>query len=1021
MALAVAKGEIRLPPKVSPPALHEGMVETSLQARLSAHRQIPLLWLCAGAGAGKTQGLRRWLGQFDLPFCWYQIDEHDDDLGRVLHYLHLCLRSLPIDDTELSPFNPHLHTDAGRHVEILLDAIEEQLQSPAYVVLDDFHLLEDPLSHPVFSRLITPSHQRLRFAVISRTLAPKGMDRWVLNRQVEIVGPESFELDLDEFTELLRSRGFANGQLKPEVVQELFKRTGGWIAAARLLNLELNTDALKPDTPLEEQSPFFDPRLYSVIDEELLSHLDKNTREVLYILSPLDSVATSMLEALDPRALEATRRLARENTLVLELEGQEQIDFRFHPLLRETIRRVFNPNTGATFRPWSAEKLHGFVADCIDRGRACDALKILAAQKQWSRFCEILCDHGMSLIEAGDTAVLRTLIDPLPEPFLGPNAEPLLQLIVGLIRHCSDPQTARRHFAWAMQGAEQRTGSEEIGALALSYGTESMIRFGQAGEELETQIKALEAKLTDPSCLELKPALQLRMLSAAVTAIMFRLPGHHLRDAWSNRILELSLEVDDLNLVSDALCNIASLYILWGFARRFEPFWLRFQNIAQDHPCPRVQLSQHYLECAIAVSGGRYERAVETFEEALQCAQEQGTWLWHRELHVLTANAAMNADHCEAATKVLEQIAKSHHISGNSNHFHRHVILAYFAYEKQDLNLALSWLNQARPEADRMNIMFFHNVLFCKSALLCVEMGDIEGARNYLSQANHTLDRQALPVGRWNAACTEAAIEYALGHVLRAQEILRWMLFEMRSEPYYALPIGWLRSYQNMLGVALEAEIEREFVEEIILRGQLYPDPRPSKSWPGAFELQVLGPFEVKIGQNVATKEFRAQGSRFELLTALIWLGGQQVADSELLEIVWPDRIGKSKNAFYQAIKRLRTSLGDSRAIQYDFGRVSLNRRLWKLDIWDIHERLENSTQKLQAALPSDTAVTQACYQDIALCEAQIQRGFECASELPDPLLANAQRIHDRIIGPPYLLEALHRAQQALSARIHRR
>jgi hypothetical protein len=81
----------RAPPlaKLSRPRLHQAVARGRLFAVLDNARTLPLVWLAAPPGAGKTTLVATYLQSSELPAIWYQVDPGDADPAAFFYYLGL--------------------------------------------------------------------------------------------------------------------------------------------------------------------------------------------------------------------------------------------------------------------------------------------------------------------------------------------------------------------------------------------------------------------------------------------------------------------------------------------------------------------------------------------------------------------------------------------------------------------------------------------------------------------------------------------------------------------------------------------------------------------------------------------------------------------------------------------------------------------------------------------------------------------------------------------------------------------
>lgn len=140
----------------------------------------------------------------------------------------------------------------------------------------------------------------------------------------------------------------------------------------------------------------------------------------------------------------------------------------------------------------------------------------------------------------------------------------------------------------------------------------------------------------------------------------------------------------------------------------------------------------------------------------------------------------------------------------------------------------------------------------------------------------------------------------------------------------------------------LVVERVRTIYKELILDGSPFPRPLPSSSPSGqaARERPVmvftLGQFELIRKGTPIVFEGKAQKKPLLLLKALICLGGRQVGEGAVTELLWPDSEGDAAHsAFSTTLSRLRSLLGSQNAIEVSEGRARINPDCVWIDIWE--------------------------------------------------------------------------------------
>jgi DNA-binding SARP family transcriptional activator len=108
-------------------------------------------------------------------------------------------------------------------------------------------------------------------------------------------------------------------------------------------------------------------------------------------------------------------------------------------------------------------------------------------------------------------------------------------------------------------------------------------------------------------------------------------------------------------------------------------------------------------------------------------------------------------------------------------------------------------------------------------------------------------------------------------------------------------------------------------------------------------KIYTLGRFEVAINNQPVRSTGKGSHRPLDLLKALIALGGRGIAYSRLCECLWPDSEGDlGIGNLSVTVHRLRVLLQSKAAVMSDYGRLSLNEAVCRVDAWSF-ERTANA------------------------------------------------------------------------------
>jgi DNA-binding SARP family transcriptional activator len=219
-----------------------------------------------------------------------------------------------------------------------------------------------------------------------------------------------------------------------------------------------------------------------------------------------------------------------------------------------------------------------------------------------------------------------------------------------------------------------------------------------------------------------------------------------------------------------------------------------------------------------------------------------------------------------------------------------------------------------------------------------------------------------------------------------ARELLGAAFAAPRARQFYDSFDTNPRFGATMCALALENDIEPEFVRRIIEVNALAPPREAGPKWPWPVKITTLGALELTCAGAPVREQGKAQRKPRDLLKALIACGGRSVNKERLGDLLWPDADPAAASAALDmAISRLRKLLASPEAITIEDGKVGLDpTRVW-LDVWTFDQAVDALQEEMCGACV-DHAVSALANKLLAL-----YRGPFLESEPPQPWLLPAR------------------------------
>lgn len=399
--------------KLQIPRLRPGTVpRPDLYDRLAAGAHHRLTLISAPAGFGKSTLLSQWLATQATPVAWLSLEPADNSPSRFWSYI--C--------DGLAPYLP----EAAAAVKGALQALElpapELLLRPLLdglaalperlcLILDDYHLIEDPAIHEALTFLIDHLVPSLHLILISRGDPPLPLARWRARAELAEIRAQDLRFTLPEATAFLNQA--RNLGLEEALVGALFQRTEGWVTGLQLAALSLRD---RRDSA-SFVAAFAGSHRY-VLDYLVEEVLERQSAPVQQFL-----LQTSVLQRLNGSLCEAVTGMAESRQLLHDLEeadlfllplDAERHWFRYHHLFAEMLRAHLQ-----LAMPERLAELHLRASDWFAaEGITAEAIEHALAAQAWERAADLIEGGLESEWADGAVRTLLTWLKALPEPVL---------------------------------------------------------------------------------------------------------------------------------------------------------------------------------------------------------------------------------------------------------------------------------------------------------------------------------------------------------------------------------------------------------------------------------------------------------------------------------------------------------------------------------------------------------------------------------------------------------------------------
>ena len=388
--------------KITMPQLPpEFVVRSELLAELDAGAAGDVVLVCAPGGYGKTLLLADWSRtSTGVDTAWVGVDRDDNDPKRLWSSVVAAIAGCPSVPQHSRLHDPRAWQHGARPEFIgeLADTLQA-LPAPIRLILDDVHELGDPqVLHSVQS-FIRAKPGTVQLVLSSRFDPPLSLPRLRLAGRLKELRAAQISFTPGQAAELLGNSGL---RLSPPQVEQLHRRTGGWVAGLRLAALGLAESADREG--FLSQFCGDDRSVADYLVGEILSGLAADEQEFLRVISVSDPVPTGLAAALSARedAGSMLDRLERRTSLVTAV-GPRRESYRVQELLRTHL--LADLQRQGTRR---VARLHVVAAQWwAGQHQPVAALEHAAHSRDDPLVTDLLHRFAVPLIVAGDHGPLR--------------------------------------------------------------------------------------------------------------------------------------------------------------------------------------------------------------------------------------------------------------------------------------------------------------------------------------------------------------------------------------------------------------------------------------------------------------------------------------------------------------------------------------------------------------------------------------------------------------------------------------
>ena len=978
--------------KITRPKLSGTFSRDRLFRLLDKSRMRPVIWLTAPAGSGKTTLVAGYLDSRKLPCLWYQVDEGDGDIASFFFYLGLAVKKaapryrkpMPLLTAE---YLPGMHTFTRRFFEELCD----RLTPPAAVVFDNYQEVSVRSGfHEMMMHALDVIPEGIHVFVLSRTDPPPQLSRLQVNNKAMLLRWEDIRFTREESRHLLELHG--SQKISDSALDLAYNKTEGWAAGLVLMKERIATDELGPNVLDQITSQ----GIFDYFASELIDKTDNKTRVFL-----LQTAFLPKMTALSAERLTGIRssgqileRLSRGNFFTTK-HLRDEASYQYHPLFREFL--LFRAKNSFDHKELCA-LMRSAAGVLKESGDIDDAATLYMENRDWSELVDLVLDHAQSLLDQGRNRTLDYWLNIIPPDIF--SRTPWLLYWHGICKMPFDLYDSKTCLEKAYELFKNEKNPSGL-YLSWSWIIDTYVYHWSDNTGMEHWIAEIESVLHEYPDFP-TPEIGARVTAGMFYALMHRRPDHPDLPLWESRLREILLKSKDIHFRTMVSNHLVLYYAWWSGDQTKADFLARTLRPAKNlaNVPPLIFIAWRAIEGAHQYMSGYNELCMESVREGRAIADSADIHLWDFLLLGHGVFVTLSEGDLEAARAYLDKMKTIFNTKQYLAIARYHYLLSWEALCLNKLTLALDHAKTGLKITIEAEMPALSVLLRTAVVDVLISSGEYKEALTYLNETRDLAVRYRMGGMEYQVFWLEAVMHFNLGDKKSGLEALRNYLQKSRQLGTCSHSFWRSSVMMRLFAIALENGIEQEQVHEIIRRRHLIPDASMSEieNWPWPVKIHTLGRFAIIRSGRPIVFSRKVQKKTLELLKAVIALGGEDVREEQITDLLWPDADGDSAhNSFKMALSRLRQLIGND-SVMYQEGRISMNNRHVWVDssaFYRTAEKVEAGWKKIKALNEKEKDAKQKTAEALELYEKAI--GMYRGPFLPDDSIMWTVSLRERL------------------------